>query len=121
MAFYLFDNLFLVFGFPLLSVTVMIVSTSLILYRLHVAARWRQNISSSGGADGVSGGSGVSKSETQLYKMLVAVACVHVACTVPTITRDMIRSFVPAFDFDGHYRYRQNYKVKRRLHACACL
>ena len=109
MAFYLFDNLFLVFGFPLLSVTVMIVSTSLILDHLRLAARWRQNGSSSGGAYGAPGGAGVSKSETQLFKMLVAVACVHVTCTVPTITRDMIRSFVPAFDLDGHYRYWQNF------------
>ena len=40
----------------------------------------------------------ISKAEAQLYRMLMAVAGVHVACTLPSILRDVSKFFTPAFN-----------------------
>nr|KAG5695160.1 hypothetical protein BaRGS_030206 [Batillaria attramentaria] len=101
LAFNTFDNLLLVLGFPALSLFVVIISTTIIIHRLNVATKWRRQTSSAG--SGGSGGAGVSKSETQLHKMLIVVSCIHVVCTLPSILKDASKFFVPGFNVSGNY------------------
>ena len=60
--------------------------------------RWRQT---SVRADA---GSGSSKSaETQLNKMLIVVSIIHVVCTLPSITKDVVKLVNPDFSLFGRY------------------
>ena len=104
-AFRLIEQFFLIIGFPLLSLTTVVVSNSLILHRLRLAARWRQHTSTSGGADSGHGDRGMSKAKTQLNKMLVVVACVYVVSALPTIVRDTTKMLAPGFNSNGYNRY----------------
>ena len=77
--------------------------------RLHRAARWRQRTSASGreGREGrgeAGGGGGGSRAERQLHTTLIAVSCVHVLCTLPSVAKDSGKFFWRDFNIAGHYR-----------------
>ena len=46
---------------------------------------------------------GSSKSaETQLNKMLIVVSFIYVVCTIPTISKDVVKFVSPDFNIFGH-------------------
>ena len=63
------------------------------------ASRWRQTCSMRGEADYRSSNS----AETQLNKMLIVVSFIYVVCTIPTISKDVVKFVSPDFNIFGHY------------------
>ena len=80
------------------AVLVVIVSSVLVLVKLAVARKTRQQMASSQSQKHS------SQSDTKITQMLLSLCLLFIILTLPNATGAMLNYFVPGFDFEGCYR-----------------
>ena len=83
------------FGLPSVFVLTTTVTTAVTAVKLKSAAAWRRDQSS---------GSKMEGKELALTRMLIAVSCLFIACTLPNIFFRVSQAVVPEFRLGGRYQ-----------------
>ncbi|KAL8576550.1 hypothetical protein ACOMHN_003108 [Nucella lapillus] len=84
------------FGLPCVFIMTTIVTTAITTVKLKTAAAWRQQTSSASQDH--------HRSEVAITKMLIAVSCLFVACTIPSIVAKLMPLVVPDFSLGGRFQ-----------------
>ena len=88
-------NYLLTISIPAISLVVVIVTTSVTIYKLRASMAWLRN--------GNAAVTSAERRETAVTSMLVILCCVYVICMTPSVTVAFVRNLIPDFLPTGRY------------------